>query len=86
MEYYNSIEKALQAFLNRLQGFITDGYEILFQCDMPGSFFVCLRNVHGNKISLYYDKKENEAHQVVNNNDEIFGKVREFGLAGSACS
>lgn len=86
MEYYNSQEKALQAFISRLQGFVTDGYKILFQHDMPASFFVCLRNIHGRKISLFYDKKKNEAHQVVNGKNEIFGKVREFGLAGSACS
>lgn len=86
MEYYNSQEKALQAFISRLQGFITDGYKVLFQYDGLSSFFVCLRNIHGRKISLYYDKKKNEAHQVENGKNEIFGKVREFGLAGSACS
>lgn len=68
-------EKSLAALTERLQGFIDDGYWIVFCAADKCSFFMKLCHHNGNRISLSLNLKNGELSQFTNNKQVFTGKV-----------
>lgn len=71
----NAREKSLAALSERLQGFIDDGYWIVFYAAGKFSFFVKLCHHNGKRISLSLNLKNGELSQFTNNKQVFSGKV-----------
>ena len=72
----NAREKSLAALTERLQGFIDDGYWIIFYAADKYSYFVKLCHHNGRRISLSLNLKNGELSQFTNNKQVFSGKVR----------
>ena len=59
--YMKSISTAnsLASFSKNLQGYLNDGYKIMFQYVSSKERFFKLRNPKGNIITFYFDMQEN---------------------------
>lgn len=68
-------EKSLAALTERLQGFIDDGYWIIFYAADKCSYFVKLCHHNGNRVSLSLNLTNGDLSQFTNNKQVFSGKV-----------
>ena len=54
-----SAANSLASFSKNLQGYLNDGYSIMFQYVSKKERFFKLRNTKGNIITFYFDMQEN---------------------------
>lgn len=54
----NELQKDLAAYKLRVQGFLMQGYHVVFTADLPNMLFTKICNKKGKRLSIYYAKDD----------------------------